>query len=500
MAVCQDLLRTSARLEKMSAGNRKTMMPHALLIPLPAQGHINPMMHLAWKLVSDGFFITFLSTEHSHQRMIEANKDKVIHHNSERIRMISVPGGQPLEVARGENQINNIDKFLRSVENALGPSVIDKLIQDINEKDEEQKVTCIIADVWTCCGLQPVAELHRVSLAVLNTSLVSTFAIRYFSPKLISLGILPSDGIPKEDTTQTYLPSMPPLQSAHLPWLTGGEYIFRYGNRIGKEAAKIEWVLFNTFYELETGVVDDLSREVGVYPIGPLISPEFLDCERKTSTPSFWEDDMECLEWLDKHSEQSVIYVSFGSHAILNYRQVEELALGLEATQRPFLWVVRADLMDGATAVLPAGFLDRVKDRGCIVSWAPQLRVLSHPSIACFVTHCGWNSVQESITMGVPMICWPYFGDQFLNSTYIVHVWKVGLPLKANNDGLIEKEEFRGAIERLVATEEGKAVREETRKWNSIAKNTVKEGGFSSTSYTRFVKAMMKCVNEMGGG
>ncbi|GLJ48550.1 hypothetical protein SUGI_1024200 [Cryptomeria japonica] len=453
-------------------------MPHALLIPIPAQGHINPMMHLAWKLISDGFLITFLNTEASHERMIKAKKNKDMHHNSERIRMISVPGGLTTEVVRAENQDHGASVFFADVENTLGPSVIDKLIREINEKDEEQKITCIIADVWTCFGLHKVAELHHISLAALHTSLVSTFAIRFFCPKLVSLGLLPSDGIPKEDAIQKYLPSMPPLHSAHLPWLYGGEYLFQHGIRMGKEMANIEWILFSTFYELEPGVADDLSKEVGVYPIGPLISPEFLDGDRNMSTmatPSFWENDMECLEWLENQSERSVIYVSFGSVAMLNNRQVEELALGLEATQRPFLWVVRSDLTDGATAVLPAGFLDRVRDRGCIVSWAPQLGVLSHPSIACFVTHCGWNSVQESITMGVPMLCWPYFADQFIKSTYVVHVWKVGLPLKANNDGLIEKEEFRRAIERLVATEEGMTIREETKKWNGIAKNTVKE-------------------------
>ncbi|XP_057845976.1 anthocyanidin 3-O-glucosyltransferase 7 [Cryptomeria japonica] len=479
----------------MSSSNCKSKMPHALLIPIPAQGHINPMMHLAWKLISDGFLITFLNTEASHERMIKAKKNKDMHHNSERIRMISVPGGLPTEVVRAENQDHGASAFFADVENTLGPSVIDKLIREINEKDEDQKVTCIIADVWTCFGLHTVAELHHISLAALHTSLVSTFAIRFFCPKLVSLGLLPSDGIPKEDTIQKYLPSMPPLRSAHLPWLYGGEYMFRHGIRMGKESAKIKWILFNTFYELEPGVADDLSKEVGVYPIGPLISPEFLDDDRTISTmatPSFWEDDMECLEWLEKQDKQSVVYVAFGSVAIWNNRQVEEIALGLEATQRPFLWVVRSDGMNGVGTVLPAGFLDRVRDRGFIVSWAPQLEVLSHPSIACFVSHCGWNSVQESIAMGVPMLCWPYFADQFLNSTYVVDVWKVGLRLEANNDGLVEKEEIREVIERLVATKEGRLIREEMKKWSSTAKNTVKEGGSSSTHYKLFVNAMMK--------
>ena len=92
--------------------------------------------------------------------------------------------------------------------------------------------------------------------------------------------------------------------------------MFRHGIQMGKESAKAKWILFNTFYELEPGVADDLSKEMGVHPIGPLISPEFLEDERNISTmatPSFWEDDLECLEWLEKQQKESVIYVAFGS-------------------------------------------------------------------------------------------------------------------------------------------------------------------------------------------
>uniref|UniRef100_A0A0D6QUZ6 Glycosyltransferase n=1 Tax=Araucaria cunninghamii TaxID=56994 RepID=A0A0D6QUZ6_ARACU len=466
----------------------KAKMPHAILIPLPAQGHVNPMMQLAWKLVSDGFIVTFVNTDSNHKRMSEATDNRSMHGNRDMLRMVSVPDGLPPEDCR-----NDILRFFTAAENALRPSVIDKIIQEINEK-EEHKVTCIIADVWTCFGLKTVAKLYDISLAALHTSLVSTCAFRYFSSRIVSLGLLPSDGIPKEEKVVKYLSSMPPIYSGHLPWLYGGEQTFRLGIRMGEEISEIKWILFNTFHELEPPVVDELSKEVGVYPIGPLIPSEFLGGHRGTTKifPSLREDEMECLDWLDKQSDQSVIYISFGSFAVLNKRQLEELCLALQAMQRPFLWVVRSDLMDGSEAVLPPGFLERVRDRGCVVSWAPQLRVLSHPSIACFVTHCGWNSTQESITMGVPMLCWPYFADQFINCKYIVDVWKVGLPLNANNDGIIEKGEFTNALEGLLEAKEGVEIRKEANKLKTIARDTVKEGGSSYNNYNLFVKAMKK--------
>nr|GEZ75554.1 putative UDP-glucuronosyl/UDP-glucosyltransferase [Tanacetum cinerariifolium] len=80
-------------------------------------------------------------------------------------------------------------------------------------------------------------------------------------------------------------------------------------------------------------------------------------------------------------------------------------------------------LISGSTDhIYPNGFMDRIGSRGKIVSWAPQQEVLNHPSagkIACFMSHCGWNSTMEGVSNGVPFLCWPYFFDQFLDATYI---------------------------------------------------------------------------------
>ncbi|XP_057838103.2 anthocyanidin 3-O-glucosyltransferase 7-like [Cryptomeria japonica] len=465
------------------------MAPHALLIPLPAQGHVNPMMQLAWKLVSNEFFVTFLNSDSNHNRILTANTPNSFFDN---IRMISVP----VEIAPIDT-LKGIENGIEALAKDMGPSVIDRVIQEINAREEENKVTCIIADVWMCFGLQPVATLHKLPLAAFHTSPVSLFAMRYFSAHLVSLGILHSDGIAKEEKKMKYLPCMPALHSGDLPWLWAGEYMFRKGIRMGEEIKAIKWVLFNSFSEIEAPVVETLSKEVGVYPIGPLIPLEFLHSRTSTKVlPSFWKNDTDCLQWLDKQCAHSVIYISFGSLAGLSEKQLEELALGVEATRRPFLWVVRSDLMKGSKAIFPAGFLERVRDRGCLVSWVPQLEVLTHPSIACFVTHCGWNSVQESITMGVPMLCWPHFSDQFLNRTYVVEVWKLGLSFNANSQGIIEQGEFVKSVEILLESEQGLKIREEAKKLKIIARDAVKDGGSSSNNFNLFVTAMKRQPNE----
>ncbi|GLJ48500.1 hypothetical protein SUGI_1023550 [Cryptomeria japonica] len=106
------------------------------------------------------------------------------------------------------------------------------------------------------------------------------------------------------------------------------------------------------------------------------------------------------------------------------------------------MWVLRSDLVDGSSALLPLGFMEATKDRAYFVSWCPQMKVLSHSSVACFITHCGWNFVMESIAFGVPMLYWPYFTYQFFNCVYVVDVWRIGLALNKNSDGIIENKEI----------------------------------------------------------
>ncbi|KAJ0100334.1 hypothetical protein Patl1_21709 [Pistacia atlantica] len=104
---------------------------------------------------------------------------------------------------------------------------------------------------------------------------------------------------------------------------------------------------------------------------------------------------------------------------IFDKTQFQELAMGLQLSNRPFLWVVRPDITDKINDAYPEVFTNRVVSRGHIVSWAPQHKVLAHPSIACFISHCGWNSTIEAISNGVLFLCWPYFTDQMHNENYI---------------------------------------------------------------------------------
>eukprot|EP01018_Ginkgo_biloba_P036066 Gb_27271 [translate_table: standard] len=474
--------------------------PHAVLVPFPAQGHVNPMMQIAHKLAMEGFIITFVNTDFNHSRILQADNNISTlppGNNTSQgndIRFLSIPDGLP----EGDTR-TDIANLCDTTEKSM-PPYLHKVIQQINENQEEHKITCLISDVLTSWALD-VAKSYGIARAALWTANTVSYSIIHNSPGLVSSCILPSNGVPRENKTLIkILPSMPPLNSAHLVWLPGfneaqQECIFYFCLRNVEKMREIKWVICNTFYDLEAPILNSFREQDWVYPVGPLIPSQFLNgniSQANTGliTTGFWAEELQCLDWLDKQSPQSVIYVSFGSLTVLNGRQLEELALGLEATQRPFLWVLRSDLMDGTTAVLPPGFEERIRDRGCLVSWAPQLSVLSHPSIACFVTHCGWNSTLESISMGVPMICWPYFADQFLNRAYVVEAWNTGLALNANKDGIIEKGEIKEAVQRLVMEEEWAEMKKRVMKLKESARDAITEGGSSSINFLAFANAM----------
>nr|ASK39404.1 UDP-glycosyltransferase [Ginkgo biloba] len=472
--------------------------PHAVLVPFPAQGHINPMMQLAQKLVEDGFIVTFVNTDFNHARIFQANNmaksglstDEVeICHN---IRLVSISDGLAPQDSR-----TDFAKLTNSMENCMGHS-FHKLIEEINEK-EQHNVTCLIVDINVACWSLDIAKQYHIPSAAICPASAATYATFYNIPNLVSAGLLPSNGVFKEQKMVDYsLPSMPPIHCTRFAWMVGSEedqeILFHYTLRNIESVRDIESVICNTFLDLEATILNSFPEQDLVCPVGPLIPSQFFNGNISQSNTGliatgFWAEELQCLEWLDKQSPESVIYVSFGSLVILNERQFEEFALGLEATQRPFLWVVRNDLLDGTTTVFPSGFTERIKDRGCLVSWAPQLSVLSHPSIACFVTHCGWNSTLESISMGVPMICWPYFADQFLNCSYIAEVWKIGLVLKANNNGIMDKLEIETAVERVLSDEDGVEIRKRVRKLKKSGRDAVKEGGSSSINYKSFLNA-----------
>lgn len=203
---------------------------------------------------------------------------------------------------------------------------------------------------------------------------------------------------------------------------------------------------------------------VPVWPIGPLL--------RASASPSSSsiDDKSFIIEWLDLHPPASVLYISFGSQNTITESQMKELAMGLEASGRPFIWVIRPPAgfdikSEFRSEWLPEAFEERLKERqvGMLLhGWAPQLEILSHRSMGAFLSHCGWNSMLESLSQGVPIIGWPLSGDQLYNSKMLVE--EVGVCVEVARTNMESTRVERGEVARVVGmvmgeTDKGREMR-----------------------------------------
>jgi UDP-glucosyl transferase 73C len=209
-------------------------------------------------------------------------------------------------------------------------------------------------------------------------------------------------------------------------------------------------------------------------------------------------DENQCLKWLDSWPLSSVIYACLGSLNRLTPPLLMELGLGLEASNKPFIWVLRGSYKskEMENLLLEDGFEERVKGRGLIIhGWAPQVLILSHPAIGGFLTHCGWNSSLEGICAGVPMMTWPMFAEQFLNEKLIVQVLEVGVRVgvelaltwgEEEKFGVaVKRENVQEAVEKIMGEgEEREERRERARKLAEMAKKAIEEGGSSFFNIT----------------
>ncbi|KAF2296188.1 hypothetical protein GH714_036647 [Hevea brasiliensis] len=178
--------------------------------------------------------------------------------------------------------------------------------------------------------------------------------------------------------------------------------------------------------------------------------------------------------------------------------QLMEFWYGLVNSKKKFLWVIRPESVinqDGDNlGEIPEKLQEGGKERGYVVKWAPQEEVLAHKAIGGFLTHSGWNSTLESIAAGVPMICWPYFGDQQVNSRYVSEIWKLGLDMKDVCDRrVVEK-----MVNDLMVDRREEYVKSTAARMQELARKSVSEDGSSSCCLNRLIEDISD--SGCGGG
>ncbi|KAG5015326.1 hypothetical protein JHK82_021014 [Glycine max] len=454
-----------------------------LLILYPAQGHIHPAFQLAKRLVSLGAHVTVSTTVHMHRRI--TNKPTLPH-----LSFLPFSDGY-------DDGFTSSDFSLHaSVFKRRGSEFVTNLI--LSNAQEGHPFTCLVYTTLLSWVAEVAREFH-LPTAMLWTQPATILDIFYYyfhehgeyikdkikDPScFIELPGLPLLLAPR-DLPSFLLGSNPTIDSFIVPMF---EKMF-YDLDVETKPR----ILVNTFEALEAEALRAVDK-FNMIPIGPLIPSAFLD-GKDTNDTSFGGDIFRlsngCSEWLDSKPEMSVVYVSFGSLCVLPKTQMEELARALLDCGSPFLWVIKEkenkSQVEGKEEL---SCIEELEQKGKIVNWCSQVEVLSHGSVGCFVTHCGWNSTMESLASGVPMVAFPQWVEQKTNAKLIEDVWKTGVRVdkQVNEDGIVENEEIRRCLEEVMGSgEKGQELRNNAEKWRGLAREAVKEGGSSDKNLRAFL-------------
>ncbi|KAF8028019.1 hypothetical protein BT93_E0818 [Corymbia citriodora subsp. variegata] len=469
-----------------SAGFKSATKPHAVCIPLPGQSHISAMLKLAKLLHHKGFRISFVNNEFNHRRLARARGLEFTNGMLSDFQFLTIPDGLP---PSDEDAVQDVPMLCDSAKNYMvGP--FGDLVSSLGSNPSVPPVTCIVSDGFMTFTTSPVAS--KFGLPLIHLFTISGCALMA-GKQLRSLG---ENGLaPLTDESQLkngygntpvdWIPGVKNMRLRDMPHffrISGSDdTLLNFMADTCHKTNDATATIVHTFEALEPDVLHALSSMIPrVYAVGPL----HLMINRIAREKSFaskhiecnlLEEHSECLHWLDSKEPKSVIYLNFGSIAFMTHQQLVEFAMGLANSNQCFLWVLRHDSVNGDTTILPEEFVEETRERGFLSGWCPQEKVLDHPSIGGFLTHCGWNSTIESLSAGVPMLCWPCFGDQPTNCKSICDDWGVGLGM----DGNVKRDEVERLVRELMEGEVGKKMRRRAMEWKKMAEEAAGEKGSS---------------------
>uniref|UniRef100_A0ACD5Z9P2 Uncharacterized protein n=1 Tax=Avena sativa TaxID=4498 RepID=A0ACD5Z9P2_AVESA len=440
--------------------------PHAVVVPYPCSGNINPALQLAKLLYLQGVYVTFVNTEHNHRRVEATEGAEALRGRDDGFRFETIPDG----LSDAERAVDDYGLSLSMAVSQRCAAPLRELIARLSRTAGVPLVTCVVPTFLMSFALDVARELGLESVLLFGCSAAALMGHTRL-PELRDKGYFPIKDEAELETMIDWIPGMLPIKLGDISgFLRRADDPDNFGLRFNESettnCAKAGAVVLNTFEDLEPVVLAALRVEYPcVYTIGPLGSllrhhhaDEGAIADSEFTGLSLWKQDTEVVAWLDTQEPGSVVYLNFGSHTVLTPEQTAEFAWGLAAAGYPFLWAVREG------AALPPEFLSEVPEgRRRLTTWCPQERVLRHHAVGCFVTHNGWNSTCESIAAGGPMVCWPGFADQYTNSKYAYEVWWVGARL----DDEVGREQVACRVREVMMRGEDSGVRASAEMWKA---------------------------------
>ncbi|KAL2469455.1 UDP-glycosyltransferase 75D1 [Abeliophyllum distichum] len=458
--------------------------PHVLLVTFPAQGHINPSLTFAKTLIRNGIQVTFATSLSAQRRMAKAASDI-----TNDITFVAFSDGYD----DGFKLSDDHEHYMTEIRNRGSDTLRDTILDSANQG---RRITCLVYSLLLPWAAAVAREVH-IPCALLWIQPATVLDLYYYYFNGYGEEINNSSDDP---SWAIQLPRLPLLAKRDIPSFMLPSNSYKFALPSFKEqletldAETKPKVLVNTFDALEPDALKAIEH-YDLIGIGPLIPSAFLDGKDpsdKAVGGDLFHKSEDYVQWLNSKPESSVVYVSFGSLLRLPKVQMEEIAKGLLECRRPFLWVIHAKENKEEDDELSC--LEELKQLGKIVPWCSQLEVLTHPSLGCFVTHCGWNSTLESIACGVPVVAFPRWTDQGTNAKLIQDVWRTGLRVNPREDDTVESDEIKRCIETIMDDGEiGRELRENAKKWKNLAREAMQEDGSSTKNLKAFVEELGDC-------
>ncbi|KAB1212777.1 UDP-glycosyltransferase 89B1 [Morella rubra] len=466
-----------------------TVNAHLLIFPYPAQGHMLPLLDLTHQLAARGLTLTVLVTP----KNLPFLHPLLSAHPS--IEALVFPFPSHPAIPPGVENVKDLppDSF-RAMMRSLG-----ELHGPLTEwfRSHPSPPVAIVSDMflgWT----------HRLACELGIRRIV-------FSPSgAMALSViyalwrdLPKRKNPDDQNEIISFPNIPSFPK--YPWWQLSPVYRRYveGDPVmefikdGLLADVESWgLVVNSFSELEAVYLEHLRQEMGhdrVWAVGPLLPHDDGDShgpKQRGGSSSVKVEDI--LSWLDTCEDRKLVYVCFGSQALLPKHVLDQLAFGLEKSGVRFIWSVREPTtaqVENNYGTIPSGFEDRVVGRGLVIrGWAPQVLILRHRAVGAFLTHCGWNSVLEGIVAGVPLLAWPMGADQFANASLLVDEMKVAIRVGEGAQTVPDPEELARVLVESVS--ENRVERNAAEDLRGAALEAIKEGGRSEREFDSMLRKL----------
>ncbi|XP_050365092.1 UDP-glucose flavonoid 3-O-glucosyltransferase 7-like [Argentina anserina] len=469
---------------------------HIFFLPFMVSGHTLPLIDLAKLFASRGVKCTIAATHANSpiiSKAIQTSKGFGFEIDLVLIKFPSNEVGLPEGI--------DSTKFVRTEEmRGKFLKAITLLEQQVERVLHQHQPHCLVADFLFHWATDVATKFKIPRLVFHGTGFFALCAIKSTMMYQPHMKV-------SSDSESFVVPSLPDeikmTQNQLAPFLTlNGKTELNKLIKKSREAEERSYgIVVNSFYELEPEYADHYKNVLGKksWHIGPVSLCNIVEEDKAERGREGSVDEVQaCLNWLNSKRLNSVVYICFGSMTKFSDSQLVEIAYGLEASRQKFIWVVNKERND-KEEWFPEGFEQRIEGKGLVIrGWAPQLPILQHEAVGAFLTHCGWNSILEGVSAGVPMITWPVSADQFYNEKLVTQILGIGVAVGAQkwedgsllSEASVKREAIEKAVTGFMVGEKQEDMRTRVLALGMMARGAVAEGGSSFSDLTALIEEL----------